>query len=161
MSSEAPQRPDPQPQQPSSSTTTLGDTLWQVHLSRQQKAAARGAADDYDHEAGVGHLHPQGGVSVGDELWQVHCQRARGRLDEEEEDEEQAGKRRNQEQAPNEACQNDQLRQDHSPAQPRCHGGWCLELSWYYYLPPSNAPKTDIHTCTHTQTRNIARARER
>lgn len=87
--SEAPQRPpDPQPQQPSSSTTTLGDTLWQVHLSRQQKAAARGA-DDYDHEAGVGHLHPQGGVSVGDELWQVHCQRARGRLDEEQDEEQE------------------------------------------------------------------------
>jgi len=68
------------PDHNNSKTTTLGEELWRVHLSRQSEVSA----DDFDHEAPH---HPH--RSVGEELWEVHCKRSRGNLDDEDYPEEE------------------------------------------------------------------------
>jgi hypothetical protein len=61
--------------------TTLGESLFLVHLSRQTEVSA----EDFDHEA---KHQRERGASVGEELWHVHCKRAAGNLDQDYEDDE-------------------------------------------------------------------------
>ena len=55
---------------------TVGEELWEVHLSREVKTDVS-ASDDVD----AVHSKDVNTMSVGEELWRIHCQRAGKDLD--------------------------------------------------------------------------------
>lgn len=75
-------------------TTTMGEELWRVHVNRHS-SSGQPDTDDLDHEAESAFYHkPPSDRSIGEELWLVHCQRSRGLTPDDEDEQEEKGEKK-------------------------------------------------------------------